>query len=252
MAIAVDNITSTGTKMERKLSILINSKLGGETVVFFTEAAEIRYVMSNGKTPFKQFEGQLANVTNGKLVATGEKWYWGLDPKFASPKFPFGTIYKEGSTNGKDGTPKVFLTLKGKVPFVPYDIAKAVQAAFTKGEGVLTPEQVEQLRGSVSAKLAPKTSDINMPQITAEDEKAVSEDLATLESDMGSAIDRLQAGDTSLFVELGFPQVYAERWAEQIRNGSVTINSVEDVVNIRGIGKVRAEQLISAWGEKFE
>lgn len=182
---------------------------------------------NNKDGSFKQLSGHVyTKGTTGKVVSTGAAWYWGLRN---------GRLYRE-----EDGRGKVWMSLRGV--YCAYEIAQAVEDAFKTGKGVIS---------NPFEKSASKSA-VTMPQVVAEDKAAIESDLVALESDGCSATDRLQAGDATLFVELGFPQVYAERWAEQIRSGFVTINNVEDVVGIRGIGKVRAEQLISNWHEKFE
>lgn len=180
---------------------------------------------NNKDGSFKQLSGHVyMKDTTGKVVSTGAAWYWGLRN---------GKLYREA------GRGKVWMSLRGI--YCAYEIAQAVEEAFKTGKGVI-PNPFEK---PVSK------SAVTMPRITTEDEQIIDEDLAMLDSETKKPIDRLKDGDPSIFVELGFPQVYAERWAGQIRDGSVTINGVEDVVNIHGIGGVRAEQLITAWNEKF-
>lgn len=63
-------------------------------------------------------------------------------------------------------------------------------------------------------------------------------------------LERLQAGDVSIFLELGVSQVRASKWAQQIREG-VKIEKIEDVSVIKGVGPHMAEKLVKVWNEKF-
>lgn len=218
--------------MATKLFINVNIHLNSESMT--VKRVISAQVIKNFNGSFRQLEGHVYNLHAGKLVSTGAKWFWG--------KGKDGKLYREA-----DGRGKVWMSLCGT--YCAHEIATAVEAAFKTGEGVIsesfdvkpaiTPEGEEPLQLPVP---------VNQIEIEAD----VADDLVIVDGIGESPIDRLQAGDPTLFIELGIPQAYAEHWSEEIRKGDVTLNSIEDIMNIRGIGKVRAEKLISAWGEKFE
>ena len=215
--------------MATKLFINVNIHLNSESMT--VKRVISAQVIKNADGSFRQLEGHVYNLHAGKLVSTGAKWFWG--------KGKDGKLYREA-----DGRGKVWMSLCGT--YCAHEIAAAVEAAFKTGEGVISESFDEPA-------ITPEVEEpLQLPVNQVEIEADVADDLVIVDGIGESPIDRLQAGDPTLFIELGFPQVYAERWASQIRSGDIAVNSVEDVVNIRGIGKVRAEQLISNWHAKFE
>ena len=242
-------------KLGKKIFVTLTLQYDGVMYSNFVTSAQAQYLpcLKKDGTPgwaFDQFEGDIYTSKDGKLVPTGAKWYWGVDWKVGSRNY--GRMYRD---LGKEGDPyKVVLMAHGRVPFDPWGIADAVH------DVVMAEKKATQSKPQVDAEIMPEIKEPLMlpaPQIVSraiqEAIEVDAEDDVSIINGMGeSPIDRLQAGDPSWFVELGAPQKYAERWAQQIRDGSVTINGIEDVMMIRGIGKKIAEKLIIAWHEKFE
>lgn len=264
-------MSNNSKKYGKKIFVELTLKDDGATYSNFITDAQAEYakcVKKDGEEGwvFQQFEGHLHEVLkDGKVTPTGRKWFWGIDWKQGSENY--GHLYKD---LGKEGKPyKVVLCSRGTwVPFDPWNIAKAVHDAVESGKGVV-PNPYESsekpaykpveakansfvpLKDADVVRKAPEENVTPVVEVPEQEDRVVMFQNTQPNKDEKNALDRLQTGDASLFVELGFPQVYAERWASQIRSGDIAVNSVEDVVNIRGIGKVRAEQLISAWDGKF-
>ena len=286
------NVKVVGEKVAQDFALLINTTYGGKPVIAVAKVMEKHYVLADNSESFEQFDGNLYHVQDGRVVGNGTRWYWGLDRKFASAKHPFGELYREGRTATNPWLPKVYLTLRGRVPFIPYDVAAAIQAAYKTGKGVLTPEQIAKLWGktlkSIARTAMPKQTvvqaapvpqapavkaeppvqpvaepvvqapvpapaqKVELPVVTPEDTAAVEEDLAMLDKETKSPLERLQAGDPSILMELGVSQTRASKWAQQIREGSVVVKSIEDVASIKGVGPHMAEKLVKAFHEKFD
>lgn len=192
---------------------------------------QAQYVKRKGKDGkdhmfFEQFEGHIyIHKGAGKVVPTGSKWFWGIDWRKGSRNY--GHLYRDLTL--KDDPYKVVLMARNGVPFDPWSIARAVHEHF--------------------APAAP-AQQTKAPDITPEDMVAVDEDLAMLDKETKSPLERLQAGDVSIFLELGVSQVRASKWAQQIREG-VKIEKIEDISVIKGVGPHMAEKLVKVWNEKF-
>lgn len=244
------NNTKLNKKIYVKLSLCFNN-----AIVNCITSVQTKYVLhqdESGKAhwAFDQFEGNIYTERNGKVIPTQAKWYWGVDKREGSRNR--GHLYRD---LGKDGDPyKVVLMSHGCVPFDPWSIAEAVHTAVTTGEGVI-PNPFEAL---VPAQEPAPTSapamfeqKVVLSEITPEDAAAVDEDVALLDGDGKDPLTRLKIGDPSLFIELGFAEGQALNWAMQIRSGSVSVNDVEDVKNIRGIGRKNAAKLKAALKAKY-
>lgn len=245
---------ATNQKLSEKLYAEVNLKLDNVTYPYVT-SFQAHYVPCQKKdgTPgwtFDQFEGSLyARAKDGKPVPTGAKWYWGIDKRHESPNL--GRLWKD---LGKEGAPGKVVLMAHGVPFDPWSIAAAVQDAVTTGKGVI-PNPFEALAAAqepapipAPTTAEPKTA---LREITPEDAAAVDEDIALLDGDGKDPLTRLKIGDPSLFIELGFAEGQALNWAMQIRSGSVSVNDVEDVKNIRGIGRKNAAKLKAALKAKY-
>lgn len=226
---------------------------------YLVESQTVHHLELNEKgeleNVFDQFQGYVYPLRGGKLLHHRKevKWFWGRGKD--------GSLYHEGE--GENKRFKVWMTLKGT--YIAYEIATAVHDAVTCGKNVLTHEQVEMLHGRVPMRAtqtpmveiqptpapSPKTTPVEMPPVTAEDETAVETDLAMLDSDK-KPIDRLKDGDPSIFLTLGATPEQAEKWSAWIRENPGKINSITDVKKVRGIGRVNFTALVTAWNEKFE
>lgn len=141
-------------------------------------------------------------------------WFWALDAKT-------GHLYHDPKS--EKGRAYVVTEFAPGCGFV---IAEAVEAAF-------------KARSAKTSETAP---------VAIED---VADEVAMIDGMEENPVDRLAAGDPSLFMELGISQTYATKWAKEIRESGVAIASIEDMVLVNGVGPRAAEKLVTAWNEKF-
>ena len=218
----------------------------------------------------------IANGTGGMLVVSSEKavdthgnfqlkgnvyampgmkktqnvWFWAVDPNT-------GKLRRDM----KSGEPRAWIKIEW-ARGCNVELARAIQSAYQTGAGVLSPEQIAEMSGRkqvvaikkpVIAVVEPPAAPASiMPQVTAEDKASVEADIAILDGAGKKSIDRLKDGDPSLFVELGATSEQAEKWAAWIRENLGKVNSISDIKQVRGIGRVNFTSLVKAWGEKFE
>lgn len=218
----------------------------------------------------------IANGTGGMLVVSSEKavdthgnfqlkgnvyampgmkktqnvWFWAVDPNT-------GKLRRDM----KSGEPRAWIKIEW-ARGCNVELARAIQSAYQTGAGVLSPEQIAEMSGrkQVVAIKKPVITIVEppaapasiMPQATAEDKASVEADIAILDGAGKKSIDRLKDGDPSLFVELGATSEQAEKWAAWIRENPGKVNSISDIKQVRGIGRVNFTSLVKAWGEKFE
>lgn len=225
---------------------------------------QAQYVKRKGKDGkdhwfFDQFEGHIYihKKGAGKVVPTGSKWFWGIDWRKGSRNY--GHLYRDLTL--KDDPYKVVLMARNGVPFDPWSIARAVHEHFAPAAPAQQTKAPVPQTSITEAKPVPSQSVAEpiipapvqkaaLPDITPEDMVAVDEDLAMLDKETKSPLERLQAGDVSIFLELGVSQVRASKWAQQIREG-VKIEKIEDISVIKGVGPHMAEKLVKVWNEKF-
>lgn len=230
--------------MAKKLYIQINSKLENGASSMFVVSSEKSF---DTRGNF-QLRGDIYKMPGMKK--TQNIWFWGIDPNT-----------KKLRRDPKSGEPRAWVKFEW-ARGCNCELARAVQAAYQKGVGVLTPEQISEMSGHkpVVAGKKPAVTVVEpsaatapaMPQIMAEDKAAIEADLAMLDSETKKPVDRLKNGDPLLFVELGATSEQAEKWVAWIRENPGKVSDIADVKKIRGIGRVNYSKLVKAWGEKFE
>lgn len=260
------NSKSNRNHVVKNLAFMLESKLqNGAAVTYLVTAEQINDCDGH----FVQLDGYVY----AKPYRYGQRWIWGRKN---------GALIREKPEEGeKKGKGRAWIRNWWNKT-AGYEIAKAVEEAFGGKRQLLTPEDVAEMRGFAKktatrpvsavqpkpqAVVASAPSDTDVPPEKTENANVlagperpqpeielppVAEDDLAIGDSEENLLDRLQAGDPKLFMELGATPGHAVQWARQIRSGEAVINGIEDVVLIRGVGAKTASKLISNWHAKFE
>lgn len=265
---------TNGNHIVKNLAFMLDSKLmNGAPVTYLVTAKQINDQAGH----FVQLDGYVY----AKPYRYGQRWIWGRKN---------GALIREKPEEGeKKGKGRAWIRNWWNKT-AGYELALAVEEAFGGKRQTLTPDDVAAMRGFAKAKpsltstvqpkpqavAAPALNDtdvapseepegvnvvpvepepsqpkVELPPITEDDKQAVEDDLAIGGSEE-NPLDRLQAGDPKLLMELGATPGHAVQWGRQIRSGAVVLNGIEDIGLIRGVGAKYAANMISNWHNKFE